>query len=398
MLKDRDFNCQYFLRRIELIKLGQRYLATSFIPPFIISATFLVAFLLIFQLLRIIRIVINRSVEYELFISILGDIALSFLPMALPLAIFFATYHTLDRFSKDSEIMAMHSLTIGKKQIIIPFLGMGLLIGMVVLFLEGGLVPLAKARFKNTLVKLGHRGVITDIRPGQFFTDIPQVILFAKEVDKKSKTLKEVFILISSLNKDEGVAQEQIILAKEGVIQGEALDPLSPSASLNLDLTEGSIVKTSLGTKVEKILFQYYRFPLTGAGRFQGIITKAGMQSWSQLKLEIKRLKMALVLYPEDLYLKKTLTKSLLEHWLRINFFLQCIVFALWGMVLGMGQLRGRVQTSATLSIALLIGHYSLLFLGVALAKNNGLPPFLVALVPNALSLVSSFYILKKRV
>ena len=93
-----------------MLKVYQRYLAASFIPPFLISLVFFVSFLLTFQLFRITKILINKAVEVQAVFELVGHIALSFLPLAIPISAYFATIFTLNRLSEDSEVIALRSL------------------------------------------------------------------------------------------------------------------------------------------------------------------------------------------------------------------------------------------------------------------------------------------------
>ena len=63
-----------------------RYLSANFVVPFVLSTGFFVIFLLTFQLFRLIRIVTDKDVETYVLLELMGHIAISFLPMAVPLA------------------------------------------------------------------------------------------------------------------------------------------------------------------------------------------------------------------------------------------------------------------------------------------------------------------------
>ncbi|MGB0453685.1 MAG: LptF/LptG family permease, partial [Bacteriovoracaceae bacterium] len=172
------------------MRVTSKYLLGNFIPPFMVSCLFFVCFLLIFQLFRITKIVVQKGIEIEKILILVSHIAITFVPLAIPLACFFATIYTMNRMSDDSEIVVMRSVGLNKFQLFRPFLLIGVLIAFSVYGLNRNIIPRSKTIFKNTVIKLTSKGMFSDIRPETFFTDIPNVILFAKGVDEERSELK----------------------------------------------------------------------------------------------------------------------------------------------------------------------------------------------------------------
>ena len=113
-----------------MFKVAQRYIAYNFLPPFLASCIFFVMFLLTFQLFKITRIIINKGVEFSVILELIGHIAISFFPMAIPLSALVATIYTLNKLCEDSEIMAMRSFGMSKFQLFQPLLILGILISI----------------------------------------------------------------------------------------------------------------------------------------------------------------------------------------------------------------------------------------------------------------------------
>ena len=95
---------------------------------------------------------------------------------------FFATIFTLNKMSEDSEIIAMRSFGMTKFKIYLPFLVVSLMLALTINSLYSVFIPKANAAFKNTIVKLTSSGMLSSIKSGQFFTDIPNATLFAEYV------------------------------------------------------------------------------------------------------------------------------------------------------------------------------------------------------------------------
>ncbi|PIK13888.1 LptF/LptG family permease [Halobacteriovorax sp. JY17] len=377
-----------------MLKITQRYLAVNFIAPFTMSLFFFVAFLLTFQLFRIIKIVISKGVEWTLVFELMGHIAISFIPMAVPLSCLFATIYTLNKLSEDSEIVAMRSFGLTKSKLFLPFLISALFIGACVYSLNNKVIPASKTQFKNTIVILTSRGVLTDIKEGQFFTEVAGVTLFADTVIDKGRKMYNVFIQ----QEGKGNLLEQVVTAKEGALIKMRNDEWSVP-SVRLHLTNGTIVKRFKDSEknLEKILFKEYDFPLASGGAVNNFVTKDGMRTNSELRKEIE----AATKRAKEQKLSKrdtevSMSKTKLELWSRINTPIQCIVFVLVGFALGIKHGRGKSKNTSGRALAVLLSYYTIFFLGVSLARKGIVPAYVVVFTPTILAAIVGGYFYKK--
>ncbi|WP_372651311.1 LptF/LptG family permease [Halobacteriovorax sp.] len=377
-----------------MLKLIQRYLAVNFIAPFAMSLFFFVAFLLTFQLFRIIKIVISKGVEWSLVFELMGHISISFIPMAVPLSCLFATIYTLNKLSDDSEIVAMRSFGMTKFKLFLPFLVLAIFIGTCVYSLNNKVIPASKTQFKNTIVRLTSRGVLTDIKEGKFFTEVAGVTLFADTVIDKGRKMYNVFIQ----QEGKGNLLEQVVTAKEGAlikIQNEEWS----IPSVRLHLTDGTIVKRFKDTHkdLEKILFKEYDFPLASGGAINHFVTKDGMRTNAELSVEIRlateRARAKNLSWRET---EKSMAKTKLELWSRINTPFLCFVFILVGFSLGIKHGRGKSKNTSGRALAVLLSYYSLFFLGVSFARKGMVPGYLVVFLPTILAGMVGVYFYRK--
>lgn len=378
-----------------MLKINQRYLAANFITPFLFSTIFFVVFLLTFQLFRITRIVINKGVSMDIILELVFHIGISFLPLAVPLSALFASIYTLNKMSEDSEIVAMRSFGASKWQLFSPFLFMAFFLSLSIFMLNQKLIPLSKTKFKNTIIKLTSRGMLANIKAGNFFTEIPGVTLFAGEVEENGKKLKDVYI--NKLNKDR--TEESIIFARNGALIKKSTGEWGVP-TLRLHLQSGNIVKTARDNNIiEKILFEEYDFPILTGGALNTLISKASMKTNTELLKLIKLEEMKLEKIPKKNRSKgviKNLMKLKLEYWSRFNTPLQCLVFVFLGFGLGIKKGRGRGRNTGVAGISVLIGYYVLFFSGVSLARGGIIAPVVVVFFPSLIACVVAIYFYKK--
>ena len=78
--------------------------------------------------------------------------------------------------------------------------------------LNSKIIPNGKKNFRDEYIRLSSRGVISEIKEGEFFTDIPSMTIFAEKVSK-DKMLHGVFIH-KKLNNG-----ERVIMAKKRLLE-----------------------------------------------------------------------------------------------------------------------------------------------------------------------------------
>jgi lipopolysaccharide export system permease protein len=386
-----------------MIKVTTRYLASSFIPPFVIGFIFFVAFLITFYMFRIISLIVNKGVELGTVLNMVGNLSVSFFPLATPLAVFFATIYTLNKFSEDSEIIAMRSFGITKYKIYRPFFLLSLLIGITVFSLNSVYIPKANANFRNTILKLTSTGMLTSIKSGQFFTDIPNVTLFAEAVSEDGNNFKEVFLHA----KDKNGIEQRIIFAKEGSLIKLYADEWH-APSLRLHLIDGNIIKINQeGDQVEKILFNQYDFPVFSSDFASTLLDKDSMKTNEELKSvieskqkEYKNLISTPVKAKEDdparSEARKSISKSQIEYFSRFISVPQIMLFVLVGFSLGIKKGRGKTGNNGIYATITLLGYYALYFFLVSLAQRGVITAEIASFTPSIILLMVATYFFKK--
>jgi lipopolysaccharide export system permease protein len=365
-----------------MLKVTTRYLASSFIPPFVLGFIFFVAFLITFYMFRIIGLIVNKGVDLATVLSMVSNLSVSFFPMAAPLSAFFATIYTMNKLSEDSEIIAMRSFGITKFKIYLPFLVISLIICFTVNSLYSVFIPKANAAFKNTIVKLTSAGMLNSIKSGQFFTDIPNVTLFAEEVSAEGNNFKEVFLHLTDNEKDKTKIEQKVIFAKTGSLIKIYAD-LWRAPSLRLHLQDGNIIKMDeQGKQFSKILFKEYDFPVFNSDSALTLLDKDSMKTNVELRELIAKKKIkyseaveAKKTVDEILELKKSYAKTEVELYSRFAAFSQILVFIFLGFSLGIKRNRGNGGNHSAKAIIYLLGYYILYFFFISLAQKAKINP-----------------------
>lgn len=346
--------------------LLQRYLAAQFILPLVVSTFFFICFLLTFELFRMTELLVTRDVSLWFTLKLIGNIALTFLPLSLPIAVFFSTIYCMNKLSGDSEYIAMRAGGMTKFRIMLPFLIVAGLLTLSVYQLNQTVIPQSNKQFRLKVNYLTSSGLLAGIKEGQFFTMIPNVTMFANESTKYGRRLGEVFLHLKENNDS-----DRVIFAEKGELVFER-SPETLSEKLTLTLFNGNIVGRSKGRDVEKILFDKYVFP----------ITKQQFEDQFSIKetmLTSEELKGVLNMTEEEArkaydFNKKELFNAKYEFWNRKNGAFICFVFCFLGFTLGVTGNRGKSRSSGLLGLLCLLLYYGLYFSLVSLAKKGTIP------------------------
>ncbi len=382
-----------------MLKVTTRYLASTFIPPFVLGFVFFVAFLITFYMFRIIGLIVNKGVDIATILTMVMNLSVSFFPLATPLAAFFATIYTLNKFSEDSEIIAMRSFGMTKIKIYMPFLVTSLVVAFTIHSLYGVFIPKANAAFKNTIVKLTSAGMLTSIKSGQFFTDIPNATMFAEKVTEDGTNFNEVFLHLLDKSKTE----QRIIFAHTGSLIKVYADQWH-APNLRLHLNDGNIIKMNeAGNQVEKILFKEYDFPVFNSDFATTLLNKDSMKTNDELKkiIEDKKIKwneaVASKKDPgETKELKLTYFRSKVELFSRYATVPQIILFIFLGFSLGIKKGRGGGGNNTVRALLIMVGYYVVYFLLISFSQGGKLDPAISNFGPSLILFFIALHYYKK--
>ena len=355
--------------------LLQRYLAAQFIMPLVVSTVFFICFLLTFELFRLTELLVTRDISLTFTAGLIGNIALTFIPLSLPIAVFFSTIYCLNRLSSDSEYIAMRAGGLTKERILLPFLLVAGLLSLSVYHLNQNLIPHSNKEFKRKVNYLTSSGLLAGIKPGQFFTLIPGVTLFATNATKYGRELDEVFLHL----KDNKTGDERVIFSSKGELLFER-DSSSLVEKLTLNLMNGNILGQNSKLDTEKIVFNKYVFPISQSQFKDRFSVKETMLSSQELeKVLTMTFEEAEKAYKFN---KKEFFNAKYEYWNRKNGAFIVFIFCFLGFTLGITGTRGKSRNAGLIGIGCLILYYALFFSLVSLANKGKIPVQLAVFSP----------------
>lgn len=367
--------------------LLQRYLAASFILPLVVSLLFFVGFLLTFELFRLTALIMSRDISLIFLMGLLGDLALTFIPLALPISTFFSMVFCLNKLSTDSEYVAMRAAGLRKDRLFMPFFVVALIVSVSAFFLVQEIIPYTNRDFKRRVNFLTSSGLIAAIKEGQFFTAVNGITLFPAKAGPDGRGLEDVFLHVKENT------SERVILAKRGELIYER-DPKNLTEKLTLNLEEGSITGLKGDRDVEKILFKRYSLPLSQNRYSERINPRETMLTRRELAKVLEMTPaQALEKYRFN---KKDMFNARYEYWNRLNMPVVCLLLTLLGFGLGIKESRGKGRNSALWGLTCLIVFYGVFFAMVGAARSGAMPVPVAMVVPDLVLLAAGIHFYRK--
>lgn len=325
----------------------------------------------------------TKGVDLGSLFELMGYISLTFLPLAIPIAILFSTIFTMNKICSDSEFIAMRAMGLTKEKLFTPFLIFSLLISATVFVLNSDLIPYSKREFRKAVNILTSKGLISEIQKGNFFTEIPNVIVFTENVKGEDNIMSNIFIDVREKN------GERFIFAKKGKFQKESENKWGVG-ELRLLLEDGSIVSRKENSlEIEKILFKTYDFPVISGDISIGNIDKGSMKSSKDLWKDLQNT-------PEKARKEKSFIKAQIEFWSRFNTPILIVIFTLLGFSLGVQKSRGRAKGTGSISFLILVAYYVLFFAGISAARSLVIPSYMAVFFPTLVGLIAGIYYFRK--
>ncbi|MDE6645015.1 MAG: LptF/LptG family permease [Muribaculaceae bacterium] len=194
------------------IKRLYTFMLQTFLP--LLLMTFLITLFIV--LMQFLWKFIDQMVGKGLTIGVLGELffyaALTFVPMALPLAILLASLMTFGNLGERFELTAMKASGISLLRTMRPLIISIALIAIGAFFFQNNVLPIAQTKMWTLFYSIRQKSPEVEIPEGVFYDQIPGYNLYVEKKDRETGTLHTMMIYDVS----KGFENARIILADSG--------------------------------------------------------------------------------------------------------------------------------------------------------------------------------------
>ena len=176
------------------IKRLYTFMLQTFIP--VLCMTFFICLFIV--LMQFVWKYVDDMAGKGLDVSVLAELffyaAVSFVPMALPLAILLASLMTFGNLGERLELLAMKASGVSLIKIMRPLILVVALIAVGAFYFQNKVLPIANVKLFSLLYSMRQKSPEVDIPKGIFYKEISGYNLYIKDKDHKTGMLYDVMI------------------------------------------------------------------------------------------------------------------------------------------------------------------------------------------------------------
>ncbi len=307
------------------------------------------------QLVRLMNLVVRHWNSLGTTLLLISCALPEVLTFSLPIAVLVGSLIGLGRLGADSEIVALNSIGIARRHLIVP-VGIFALAGTLITL--GNTVWLGP-RAVSELHQLESRLVTTqtslDVEPRVFQEEFKNLILYVEDASASGRRWRGVFLARTS---EAGVSQ--VTLARSAM-----LVPRPGSSTLQLHLKDGAT--NSYDPKRPS----HYTVATFASSDLALSLGGAGHQGSTKLPLPGESIRQLLATRGPGW------RDARVELQRRFAFPVACLVFALLAVAVGARPRQTGRSLGFVLTLVLLAGYYLVFVIGVGKARQGALPPWL---------------------
>lgn len=187
----------------------------SFVGPLVL--TFVVAvFVLLMQFIwKYVDDIAGKGLSIGIILELLMDASATFVPMAMPIAVLFASIMTMGNMGEHYELVAIKSGGIPLWRSMMP-MGVIVVVMTVVAFMFADYVmPSAVLKYRTTLYDITRKKPALNIRPGEYYSEIDGFVIRVNEKDADGKTLHDITVY----DHRSSSSQPDVVVAQDGTMQ-----------------------------------------------------------------------------------------------------------------------------------------------------------------------------------
>jgi len=137
---------------------------------------------------------VGKGLEVKIIAELLFYFSVSFVPMALPLAILLSSLMTFGNLGENNELLAIKSAGISLQRIMFPLILLTLIMSIGAFFFSNNILPYTNLKSRSLLYDIAHQKPELQIKEGIFYNGIEGYSIRITEKNHKTNLLKKIKI------------------------------------------------------------------------------------------------------------------------------------------------------------------------------------------------------------
>ena len=200
------------------MKKIDRLILRSFVGPLLLTFSLSVLVLLMQFVWKCVDDLVGKGLEFSIIAELLLYASATFVPMALPIAVLFASIMTMGNFGEKYELVAMKAGGISVRRAMMPMAIVVILLTGVAFYFANNVMPTAMLKYRVTLYDITRKKPAINIRPGEYYKELEGYVIRVGHKDRDGHELRDVIIY----DHTKGASQTNVIVARRGNMQASS--------------------------------------------------------------------------------------------------------------------------------------------------------------------------------
>ena len=158
-----------------------RYIVSSFLGTFLFTF-FIVLFVLLMQWIWLyVDDLVGKGLELKILAELFFYMSITFIPMALPLALLLASLMCFGNFGEHYELVAMKASGISMWRVMRPLVIFSLMLSGLAFIISNDLIPVATLKARTLLFDVQRKKLAFNIKEGVFYKDIDNYVIYVEK-------------------------------------------------------------------------------------------------------------------------------------------------------------------------------------------------------------------------
>ena len=380
-----------YRKSLVAIPLIDRWMLGQLLPPMLFAiGAFTTVSLSVGIMFDLVRKIVEFGLPFQIALKILFLKLPGFLVLSFPMSMLLSTLLAYGKLSSNSELLALKSLGVNNRRIILPAVILSLFMTCLTFTFNDSLVPVSNRIAENTLRESLGKAIGSEEGKHIMFSRYGSQVDSLNRVSKSQENLTHIFYAKYFRNNFmeevtlidfSRLGMEQILKAEKGEYD----------QNKNLwNFYNGKIMINRDNGEISSINFEKYLYPLD-----EGPMELASVPS------DANDMTVRQAIKAESLYRRAGNNKESRRMKVRIQekFTLPaaCLVFGLIGSSFGVRSIsRSSKSQGFGLSVLMIFSYYILSFFSSSLGVKGVLNPILAAWIPVVISISLSIYLLNR--
>lgn len=196
------------------MKKLDRLILKSFIGPLVLTFTIAVFVLLMQFVWKYIDDLVGKGLQFKVILELLLYASATFVPMALPISVLFASIMTMGNFGEKYELVAIKAGGISIRRVMMPMALLTLMLTGVAFYFANNVMPVAMLKYQTLLYDVTRKKPALNIRASEYYSDIDGYVIRINHKEEDG-TLRDIILF----DHTGGPEKSSVIIADHGLMQ-----------------------------------------------------------------------------------------------------------------------------------------------------------------------------------